>query len=249
MTIPLTLITGGSRGIGAATARRLAQAGHDIAINYRHDEAAAHAVAAEVRALGRRALCLQADVADAGQVARMFEAIDQGLGTLTGLVNNAGIVAPAARFLDTTPERWRQLFEVNVIGTLLCIHEAARRMSTRRGGQGGAIVNLSSRASEYGSATVYVDYAASKGAVDTLTRGLGRELIGEGIRVNGVRPGIIDTEIHADSHTADALPARAREIPMGRIGRPEEIAEAIAWLLSDAASYTVGTMLDVSGGR
>lgn len=249
MTIPLTLITGGSRGIGAATARRLAQAGHDIAINYRHDEAAAQAVAAEVRALGRRALCLQADIADADQVGRMFEAIDQGLGTVTGLVNNAGIVAPAARFLDTTPERWQRLFDVNVQGLLLCTHAAARRMSTRLGGAGGCIVNLSSRASEYGSPSVYVDYAASKGAVDVLTRGLGRELISEGIRINGVRPGIIDTEIHADSHTAGLLPQRTRDIPIGRIGRAEEIAEAIAWLLSDAASYTVGTMLDVSGGR
>ncbi len=249
MTTPLTLITGGSRGIGAATARRLAQAGHDIAINYRHDEAAAQAVAAEVRALGRRALCLRADISRADQVAQMFETLDRELGTLTGLVNNAGIVAPAARFLDTVPERWQRMFDVNVQGLLLCTHAAARRMSTRHGGPGGAIVNLSSRASEYGSASVYVDYAASKGAVDTLTRGLGRELITEGIRVNGVRPGIIDTEIHADSHTDHILPQRTRDIPIGRIGRPEEIAEAIAWLLSDAASYTVGTMLDVSGGR
>lgn len=218
-----------------------------MAINYAQDSAAAEALAADLRALGRRALALQADVADEAQVASMFERLDAAGGRLAGLVNNAGIVAPAARLQDMTPARWRRLFDVNVVGTLLCCQLAACRMSTARGGRGGAIVNLSSRAAEYGSAGIYVDYAATKGAVDTLTRGLGRELIAEGIRVNGVRPGVIDTDIHANSGM-DASGAAAG-IPIQRLGRPDEIAEAIVWLLSDAASYTVGAMLDVAGGR
>jgi NAD(P)-dependent dehydrogenase (short-subunit alcohol dehydrogenase family) len=241
------LITGGSRGIGAATALRCAAAGRDVAINYAQDSGAAQALAGRLRQLGRRALALQADVADEAQVAAMFERLDAEGGRLAGLVNNAGIVAPAARLEAMTPARWRRLFDVNVIGTLLCCQQAARRMSTARGGAGGAIVNLSSRAAEFGSAGIYVDYAASKGAVDTLTKGLARELIAEGIRVNGVRPGIIETDIHAASGV-DAT-AAASTIPIQRLGRADEVAEAIAWLLSDAASYTVGALLDVAGGR
>ena len=241
------LITGGSRGIGAATVLRCAEAGWDVAINYARDRAAAQALAERVRALGRQALTLQADVADDAQVAAMFQALDAAGGRLVGLVNNAGIVAPAARLEAMASDRWRRLFDVNVLGTLRCCQHAARRMSTRQGGAGGAIVNLSSRAAEFGSAGIYVDYAATKGAVDTLTKGLARELIGEGIRVNGVRPGIIETDIHAASGM-DASGAAAT-IPIQRLGRPEEIAEAIAWLLSDAASYTVGAVLDVAGGR
>lgn len=241
------LITGGSRGIGAATALRCAAAGWDVAINYAQDSAAAEALAARLHGLGRRALTLQADVADEAQVVAMFQRLDDAGGRLAGLVNNAGIVAPAARLEAMAPARWRRLFDVNVIGTLLCCQQAARRMSTARGGAGGAIVNLSSRAAEFGSAGIYVDYAATKGAVDTLTKGLARELIGEGIRVNGVRPGVIETDIHAASGI-DASGV-ASTIPIQRLGRPEEIAEAIAWLLSDAASYTVGAMLDVAGGR
>ncbi|CAM4125415.1 SDR family oxidoreductase [Roseateles saccharophilus] len=244
------LITGGSRGIGAATALRCAQAGWDVAINYARDHAAAELLTSRLRASGRRALALQADVADEAQVAAMFERLDAAGGPgarLAGLVNNAGIVAPAARLEAMDMARWRRLFDVNVIGTLLCCQQAARRMSTARGGAGGAIVNLSSRAAEFGSAGVYVDYAATKGAVDTLTKGLARELIAEGIRVNGVRPGIIETDIHAASGM-DAG-AAAAGIPIQRLGRAEEVAEAIAWLLSDAASYTVGALLDVAGGR
>ncbi|MFG6486515.1 SDR family oxidoreductase [Roseateles sp. BYS78W] len=241
------LITGGSRGIGAATALRCAAAGWDVAINYAQDSAAAQALAARLQGLGRRALALQADVADEAQVAAMFERLDAEGGRLAGLVNNAGIVAPAARLESMAPARWRRLFDVNVIGTLLCCQQAARRMSTARGGAGGAIVNLSSRAAEFGSAGIYVDYAATKGAVDTLTKGLARELIGEGIRVNGVRPGIIETDIHAASGMDAA--AAAATIPIQRLGRADEVAEAIAWLLSDAASYTVGALLDVAGGR
>ena len=241
------LITGASRGIGAATALRCAEAGWNVAINFARDAAAAHAVAAQVQALGQRALALQADVADEAQVAGMFEQLDAAGGRLAGLVNNAGSVAPAARLEAMTTERWRRLFDVNVLGTLRCCQQAARRMSTRHGGAGGAIVNLSSRASEFGSGGIYVDYAATKGAVDTLTKGLARELIGEGIRVNGVRPGVIETDIHADSGI-DASTV-ASTIPIQRLGRPQEIAEAIVWLLSDAASYTVGALLDVGGGR
>ncbi|HEY9108498.1 MAG TPA: SDR family oxidoreductase, partial [Roseateles sp.] len=226
------LITGGSRGIGAATAVRCAEAGWDVAINYAQDSAAAEALAGRLHELGRRTLTLQADVSDEAQVAQMFARLDAAGGRLAGLVNNAGIVAPAARLDAMTPERWRRLFDVNVIGTLLCCQQAARRMSTARGGAGGSIVNLSSRAAEYGSAGIYVDYAATKGAVDTLTKGLARELIAEGIRVNGVRPGVIETDIHA----ASGMDAGSvvSTIPIQRLGRPEEIAEAICWLLGDA---------------
>jgi NAD(P)-dependent dehydrogenase (short-subunit alcohol dehydrogenase family) len=243
----VVVITGASRGIGAATALRCARAGWDVAINYARDAAAAEALVRQVQALGRRALAVQADVADEAQVARLFAQVDAGLGPLKALVNNAGVVAPAARLQDMGLARWRRLFDVNVMGTLLCCQQAAQRMSTARGGTGGAIVNLSSRAAEFGSGGIYVDYAATKGAVDTLTKGLARELIGEGIRVNGVRPGVIETDIHATSGMDAA--AVATTIPIQRLGRAEEVAEAIAWLLSDAASYTVGALLDVGGGR
>ncbi|WP_349740907.1 SDR family oxidoreductase [Roseateles cavernae] len=245
----ITLITGAGRGIGAATARLCAAQGHDLALGYARDAGAAEALAAELRALGRRVISVQADVADEAQVLAMFARIDAELGRLSGLVNNAGIVAPAARLDEMDVARWQRLFAVNVIGSLLCAREAVKRMSTRHDGAGGAIVNVSSRAAQLGSPGVYVDYAASKGAVDSLTIGLARELIGEGIRVNGVRPGIIATEIHADSGTVDGLAAAAAGIPIGRLGRADEIAEAIVWLLSDAASYTVGATLDVAGGR
>ncbi|MDI4635560.1 SDR family oxidoreductase [Pelomonas sp. V22] len=246
----IALITGASRGIGAAIARQAVQAGYDIALNYARDTAAAEALAAELRGLGRRVLCVQADVADEGQVLRMFERIDAELGRLTALVNNAGIVVPGARLQDMGVERWQRVFGVNVIGSLLCAREAARRMSTRQGGAGGAIVNLSSRAAQLGSPGLYVDYAATKGAIDSLTVGLARELIEEGIRVNGVRPGIIETEIHADSGIAGPeLAAAAAQLPIRRLGRADEVAAAVLWLLSEAASYTVGATLDVSGGR
>ena len=220
-----------------------------MAINYAQDSVAAQKLAARLHALGRRALTLQADVADEAQVAAMFERLDAAGGRLAGLVNNAGIVVPAARLEAMTTERWHRLFDVNVMGTLLCCQQAARRMSTARGGAGGAIVNLSSRAAEFGSGGIYVDYAATKGAIDTLTKGLGRELIAEGIRVNAVRPGIIETDIHVTSGMLERAQAQVKDIPIQRMGRAEEVAEAIAWLLSDAASYTVGALLDVGGGR
>lgn len=250
---PITLITGASRGIGAATARLLARQGHDLALNFRNDAAAAEAVAEEVRRLGRRALLVQADVADPDQVVAMFRRIDEGLGRVTGLVNNAGMVGPTTSLDGITPQRLRRLFEVNVFSIVYCTQQAALRMGTSHGGTGGAIVNLSSRAAQRGSAHLYSDYAATKGAVDTLTLSLGHELISQGIRVNGVRPGVIETDIHADSLPAAEMPAllaaAAKTTPIGRLGRAEEIAEAIAWLLSPAASYTVGATLDVAGGR
>jgi NAD(P)-dependent dehydrogenase (short-subunit alcohol dehydrogenase family) len=246
---PVLLVTGASRGIGAATARLAAARGWDVAINYARDAAAAEAVAAEVRALGRRAITVAADVADEAAVLAMFGRIDSELGPLTGLVNNAGIVAMKARLDEMDVARWQRMWAVNISGSLLCAREAVRRMSTRHGGGGGAIVNLSSAAARLGSPNLYLDYAASKGAIDTFTLGLALEVAGEGIRVNAVRPGMIDTDIHTASgdrnrpHTAAAL------IPMQRPGTADEIAAAVVWLLSAEASYTTGAILDVSGGR
>ena len=245
----ITLVTGGSRGIGAAIAVLCARAGHHVAINYASDAAAAEAVAEQVRTLGRRAITVQADVADEGQVLAMFARIDAELGPLTALVNNAGIIGPGQRLDEMSVERWQRIFNVNVIGSLLCCRAAVLRMSTKHGGAGGAIVNMSSRAAVFGSPGIYVDYAASKGAIDSLTVGLARELIAEGIRVNGVRPGIIDTEIHASGGMGKRAHDAAAGVPIGRMGTSLEVAEAALWLLSDASSYTVGSMLDVGGGR
>jgi NAD(P)-dependent dehydrogenase (short-subunit alcohol dehydrogenase family) len=243
------LVTGSSRGIGAAVARRAAQAGWDVAVNYTRDAAAAEAVATDVRAAGRRAITVQADVADETAVRAMFAAVDSQLGRLSGLVNNAGIVGMKARWDEMAPARWQRMFNINVMGTFLCSQLALQRMSTRHGGSGGAIVNLGSVASVLGAPGMYVDYAASKGAIDTFTLGLAREVAAEGVRVNGVRPGIIDTEIHAESGDAQRAFKSADVIPMQRPGTAQEIAEGVVWLLSPAASYVTGTMLAVSGGR
>jgi len=250
LTTPrIALITGASRGIGAATAGLLAARGWDIAVNYARDAAAAERVAADVRAHGRRALVVRADVADEAAVLAMFEAVDRGLGRLTALINNAGIVDMKARLDEMSTARFQRMLDVNVLGTLLCSREAVKRMSTRHGGAGGSIINLSSIAASLGAPAMYVDYAASKGAIDSLTLGLGRELATEGVRVNAVRPGIIDTEIHADSGDADRPHKSASMIPMQRPGTALEIAQAIAWLVSDEASYVTATVLGVSGGR
>ncbi len=249
MSTSTVLVTGGGRGIGAATARLAAARGFDVAINYQRDAVSAEALAIELRAAGRRALALQADVSDERQVDAMFRRLDDEMPCLSGLVNNAGIVAMKARLDEMDVARWRRMFDVNVIGTLLCSQHAVRRMSTRHGGAGGAIVNVSSVASLIGSPAMYVDYAASKGAVDVFTLGLGRELAAEGVRVNAVRPGIIDTDIHADSGDRDRPQKLADQIPMQRPGRAEEVAAAILWLLSDEASYTTGACLDVTGAR
>lgn len=246
---PSLLITGGSRGIGAATAVLAAQRGWDVAINYTRDAAAAERVAAEVRATGRRALVVQADVSDEAQVLAMFVAVDQQFGALGGLVNNAGVVDVPARVDEMSLQRLMRMFAINLSGSFLCAREAVKRMSTRHGGAGGVIVNLSSAAARLGSPGQYVDYAAAKAGIDTFTLGLAREVASEGIRVNAVRPGIIDTDIHASG----GLPERARQVapmvPMQRAGSAGEVAQAIVWLLSEAASYTTGAVLDVSGGR
>lgn len=245
----ILLVTGGSRGIGAACCRQAAAAGWDVAVNYARDAAAAERVAAEVRALGRRALVVQADVADETQLLAMFEQVDAGLGRLDGLVNNAGIVDDPQRVDEMSSARLRRMFDTNILGSVLCAREAVRRMSPRHGGRGGVIVNLSSAAVRLGSPAQYVDYAASKGAIDVFTLGLAREVAAEGIRVNAVRPGIIDTEIHASGGLPDRARELAPQVPMKRAGTADECAAAVLWLLSSASSYTTGAVVDVTGGR
>jgi NAD(P)-dependent dehydrogenase (short-subunit alcohol dehydrogenase family) len=249
MTERSVLITGASRGIGAATALRCARAGWHVALNCARDEAAAEGVASEVRALGRRAIVVRADVTDEAAVAAMFDRVRAELPPLTGLVNNAGVVGAKARLDEMDLARWRRLFEINVFGTLLCARAAVRALSTRHGGAGGAIVNVSSAASRLGSPAEYVDYAASKGAIDSFTLGLAKELAGEGVRVNAVRPGIIDTQIHASGGQPDRVQRIGPLVPMGRAGSADEVAATIGWLLSDDAGYVTGALLDVSGGR
>lgn len=246
---PVVLITGGSRGIGAETARLAAARGWNVALSYVSDEAAAASVAADVAAAGVEALTVRADVGTEADTLALFAAVDARFGRLDALVNNAGIVAPKARVDEYDAARVERLMRVNVTGSILCAREAVRRMSTRHGGRGGAIVNVSSVAAVLGSAGEYVDYAASKGAIDSFTVGLAREVATEGIRVNAVRPGTVDTEIHASGGQPDRV-ARVREfIPMKREGKAHEIAAAIVFLMSDDASYMTGAVIDVSGGR
>jgi len=249
MPHPVVLITGASRGIGAACALRCAEAGWDVAVNYTRDAAAAEAVAAQVRAAGRRALVLQADVAVEAEVLAMFAALDREFGPLAGLVNNAGVVDVAARVDEMYEARLQRMFAINVFGSFYCAREALRRMSTKHGGRGGAIVNMSSAAARLGGPGQYVDYAAAKGAIDTFTLGLAREVAAEGVRVNAVRPGIIETEIHASGGQPDRAQRLAPLVPMQRAGSADEVAHAVVWLLSDEASYATGTFIDVAGGR
>lgn len=243
------LVTGGSRGIGAATALLAARKGYAVAVNYARDAQAADRVVHAISEAGGRALAVQADVADEEQVLRMFGEVDAKLGRLTALVNNAGVVDRSERVDEMSFARLKRMFDINVIGSFLCAREAVRRMSTRHGGRGGAIVNVSSAASRLGSPGQYVDYAAAKGAIDVMTVGLAKEVGAEGIRVNAVRPGLIETEIHASG----GLPNRVRElahlVPMQRGGTADEVAQAILWLLSPEASYTTMSLVDVSGGR
>lgn len=247
---PVTLITGASQGIGAATARLLARQGHALLIHYAHQADAAQAVADECLQLGAPlAIIAQADVADEAQVLNLFAIADKSLPPLTGLVNNAGIVDKTASLADMSAARMQRMLNVNVLGPMLCAREAVKRMSTRLGGQGGVIVNVSSSAVRTGSPNLYVDYAASKGAIDVLTNGLSKELAPEGVRVVAVRPGITDTGIHATGGEPDRATRLGPSLPMGRAARPDEVAEAIVWLLSDQASYTAGAILDVTGGR
>lgn len=243
------LVTGGSRGIGAATAVLAARKGWAVAVNYTRDERAAAEVVARIQAGGGRAFAVQADVAQEDQVLAMFEQVDAKLGRLTGLVNNAGVVDVSQRVDEMSTARLKRMFDVNVIGSMVCAREAVRRMSTRHGGQGGAIVNLSSAASRLGSPAQYVDYAAAKGAIDVFTIGLAKEVAAEGIRVNAVRPGLIETEIHASGGLPDRVRDLAHLVPMQRGGTADEVAQAIVWLLSPEASYTTMSLVDVSGGR
>ncbi|MFZ6875411.1 SDR family oxidoreductase [Undibacterium sp. Di27W] len=245
----VALVTGGSRGIGAATAKQLAAAGYAVCINYLHNHAAAQQVVQDILAQGGQAIAIQADVAIESEVQRLFIELDQQLGRLDALVNNAGILLPQSRLEDLTAERINRLFNTNVCSYFLCCREAVLRMSTRHGGQGGAIVNVSSAASRLGSPNEYIDYAATKGAIDTLSKGLSLEVAEEGIRVNCVRPGFIDTDMHTDGGEPDRLQRVKANIPLKRGGEASEVAAAISFLLSDAASYITGSFLDVAGGR
>ena len=245
----ILLVTGGSRGIGAATALLAAGAGYAVAVNYTANSLAADEVVRQIRAGGGTAITVQADVALEADVLAMFKKVDAKLGRVTALVNNAGVVDQPSRVDTMTVERLQRMFAINVFGSFMCAREAVKRMSTRYGGQGGSIVNVSSAAAKLGAPGQYVDYASAKGAIDTFTIGLAKEVALEGIRVNAVRPGIIDTDIHASG----GLPNRARDVaplvPMQRAGTAHEVAEAIVWLLGDASSYTTGSIVDVTGGR
>lgn len=245
----VVVVTGGGRGIGAATCRALVERGADVCVGYARDPGSALAVVEECRVRGRRAIAVQADVSVEEEVEALFRTVDEELGVLTGLVNSAGIVAAKARVDQMSAERVSRMMAVNVTGTFLCSREAVRRMSTSVGGTGGAVVNISSAAARLGSPGEYVDYAASKAAVDTLTIGLAREVAAEGIRVNAIRPGLIDTTIHASGGQPDRAERLRPMIPAQRVGDPAEVASVAAWLCIEAPDYLTGALIDVSGGR
>ena len=245
----ILLVTGGSRGIGAATCLLAAQQGYAVAVNYATNAKAAHNVVGQITLAGGKAMVVQGDVAKEADILAMFRAVDAQLGRLTAFVNNAGVVDTASRVDAMGAARLKRMFDINITGGFLCAREAVLRMSTRHGGTGGSIVNVSSAAARLGGPGQYVDYAASKGAIDTFTTGLAKEVATEGIRVNAVRPGIIETDIHASGGEPDRARRLAPQVPMQRSGSALEVAQAIVWLLSDAASYCTGTFIDVSGGR
>jgi NAD(P)-dependent dehydrogenase (short-subunit alcohol dehydrogenase family) len=245
----IILITGGSRGIGAATAKLAAQRGYAVCISYVANKSAADSVVNEIISSGGQATAIQADVANETDVVRMFQQVDQTFGKLTALVNNAGILEMQSRIEDMTAERLNRIFTTNITGSFICAREAIKRMSSKHGGAGGAIVNMSSAASRIGSPGEYVDYAASKGAIDTFTLGLSKEVAAENIRVNAVRPGVIYTDIHASGGEPGRVDRVKDSVPMKRGGTAEEVAQTILWLLSDEASYTTGAIVDVAGGR
>jgi len=248
LTDRVAIVTGGSRGIGRATAVAAAARGFRVCVGYVSNEAAAHEVVSAIEAKNGNAIAVKCDVGNERDILALFNAADK-FGTLGALVNNAGIVGPTARVEDMSAERIARMMAVNVTGSMLCAREAVKRMSTRHGGKGGVIVNLSSVAAKLGSPNTYVDYAASKGAVDSFTIGLGHEVAGEGIRVVAIRPGLIDTEIHASGGEPDRAHRFSHMVPMKRVGTAEEIANAVVWLISDEASYVTSAILDVSGGR
>ncbi len=243
------IVTGGSRGIGAATAKLAATQGYAVCVNYLHNQRAANAVVADIQASGGIAIAMQADLAVEAQIEALFQRVDQELGPLTALVNNAGILDQQSSLLDMDQGRLQRVFAANVIGPMLCAREAVKRMSVKLGGKGGAIVNVSSVASRLGAPGEYIDYAASKGALDSFTLGLSKEVADQGIRVNSVRPGFIYTDIHASGGEPGRVDRIKDAIPMKRGGKPEEVAQAILWLLSEQASYATGTFIDLAGGR
>jgi NAD(P)-dependent dehydrogenase (short-subunit alcohol dehydrogenase family) len=245
----ILLVTGGSRGIGAATCRLAAEQGYAVAVNFLNNREAANQVVRAIEQAGATALAIQANVAAEREVCTLFETVDRELGPLTALVNNAGILEPQMPLADFTAARLNHIFSTNITGAFLCAREAVRRMSTRRGGHGGAIVNVSSGAARLGSPNEYIDYAASKGALDTMTIGLAREVAEEGIRVNAVRPGFIYTDMHASGGDPNRVDRLKDLVPLKRGGMPEEVARAILWLLSNDASYSTGTFIDVAGGK
>ncbi|WP_461535289.1 SDR family oxidoreductase [Spongorhabdus nitratireducens] len=248
MNTKVVLITGSSRGIGAATARLFAQKGFSVCINYKSNRNAAEALKHEIHQLGVKCIAVQADVSDEDQVIRLFETVDESLGTLSVLVNNAAILRPQSRLMDMSADRINEILSANVTSAFLCSREAVKRMSSQQGGTGGSIINVSSVASRTGSPNEYIDYAASKGAMDTLTRGLATEVAAEGIRVNCVRPGLIYTDMHADGGEPDRVDRLASKLPMQRGGQPAEVAEAIYWLASDKSSFATGNFIDLAGG-
>ena len=245
----VALVTGASRGIGAACAVLAAQDGWQVAVNYTQNSLAADEVVRKIRAAGGTAMAVQADVADEAQVKRMFEQVDAKLGRLSALVNNAGVVDMSQRVDQMSVARLERMFRINVIGSFVCAREAVRRMSTKMGGTGGSIVNMSSAAARLGGPGQYVDYAAAKGAIDSFTVGLGKEVAAEGIRVNAVRPGLIDTEIHASGGLPNRVKEMAHMVPMQRAGTAEEVARAIVWLMGEGSAYTTTSIIDVAGGR